>query len=70
VGRASNRGLFSTYALCYAFMIQTKLSLILTRIFLYLYHIVVLLSTDIQPNGQDPVSSTDKPLTIKGVDGR
>jgi 2,4-dienoyl-CoA reductase-like NADH-dependent reductase (Old Yellow Enzyme family) len=27
------------------------------------------LSTDIQPNGQDPVSSTDKPLTIKGVDG-
>jgi hypothetical protein len=27
------------------------------------------LSTDIQPNGQDPISSTDKPLTIKGVDG-
>jgi 12-oxophytodienoic acid reductase len=28
-----------------------------------------LLSTDFQPNGQAPISSTDKPLTVKASDG-
>jgi 12-oxophytodienoic acid reductase len=29
----------------------------------------LLLSTDFQPNGQAPISSTDKPLTVEGIDG-
>ncbi|PHT29759.1 12-oxophytodienoate reductase 1 [Capsicum baccatum] len=36
--------------------------------FLQIWHVGRVSNTDFQPNGQDPISSTDKPLNSNGID--